>query len=167
MFCPNCGANNSTEQKFCRSCGLNLEKTAESLLEQIPSAESTRLLQRERNIEKLGNFAFTGFGLVLLAGVGAIIYFVITKMILTGASILGGIILIAFLIFAVLMLAYVVFREDLKEQKQKLNPAFNKEPAKTGDPAELLENKPFEPVPTVTENTTDLLYTEQKTRKFE
>ncbi len=54
MFCPNCAANNSTEQKFCRSCSLNPEKSAESLLEQIPNVEnSTELLFIENKNRKI------------------------------------------------------------------------------------------------------------------
>lgn len=167
MFCPNCGANNSTEQKFCRSCGLNLEKSAESLLEQIPSAESAGLLKRERNLEKFGKVAFTGFGLVLLTGICAIIYLIITKVILSGNSVFGGIMLIAFIIFSALALTYVALNEDLKEKRQKANPALQNDLPEKKDTAKLLEDKPFEPVPSVTENTTDLLYVEQKTRKLE
>ena len=167
MFCPNCGANNSTEQKFCRSCGLNLERTAESLLEQIPSAESVKLLKRERKLEKFGTIAFGGFGLVILTGIGAIIYLIFTKMILTGENVFAGILLVAFMIFAALTLAYVVFNEDLKERKQKAKPTLQSELADARDTGKLLEEKPFEPAASVTENTTDLLYAEQKTRKFE
>jgi zinc-ribbon domain len=167
MFCPNCGANNSTEQKFCRSCGLNLEKTAETLLEQIPSAESAKLLKRERNLEKFGNVVFTGFGVVLVTAVGAMIYLIITKVILSGNSVFGGILLVAFLVFAILMLAYVVFKEDLKEKKQKANPTLQNELSEKRETGKLLEEKPFEPVPSITENTTDLLYAESKTRKLE
>lgn len=167
MFCPNCGANNSTKQKFCRSCGLNLERTAESLLEQMPSAESAKLLKRERNLERFGNIAFGGFGIVLLTGIGAIIYYIFTKMILSGENILGGIFIITFLIFAALTLTYVGCREDLMEKKQKLNPTLKNELSGTKNTERLLEDKPFEPVPSVTEKTTDLLYTESKTRKSE
>jgi hypothetical protein len=166
MFCPNCGANNSTEQKFCRSCGLNLEKTAETLLEQIPSAESAKLLRRERNLQKFGNVAFGGFGVVLLTGIIAIIYLIITKVILSGNSVFGGIMLIAFIVFAALMLAYVVFNEDLKERKQNANPSLQNDLPEKLETGKLLEEKLFEPVSSVTENTTDLLYAEQKTRKF-
>lgn len=167
MFCPNCGANNSTEQKFCRSCGLNLERTAESLIEQMPSAESAKLLKRERNLEKFGNIAFGGFGVVLLIAILSIIYLIITKVILSGNSVFGGILLIAFIVFAALTLAYVAFNEDLKERKQKMNPTLKNELSEKQDTAKLLEEKPFEPVPSVTENTTDLLYAERKTRKLE
>ena len=31
MFCPNCGKDNSNEQKFCASCGTNLEAVAQAL----------------------------------------------------------------------------------------------------------------------------------------
>jgi len=167
MFCPNCGANNSTEQKFCRSCGLNLEQTALSLLEQIPSAESAGLLKRQKNIEKFGNIAFGGFGIVLLMAVSAIIYLFFTKVILSGNSVFGGILLIAFIVFAILTLTYVAFNEDLKERMQKTNPSLNNELAEKRDTAKLLEEKLFEPVSSVTENSTELLYTKNKTKKLQ
>jgi len=111
MFCPNCGANNSTEQKFCRSCGLNLEKTTESMLEQIPSAESANFLKREKMIEKFGNFALGGFGVVVLFGITVLIYTIIEKFLLNGTNIYLAILLIAFVVFAFLSLIFVMFND--------------------------------------------------------
>jgi len=166
MFCPNCGSNNSTEQKFCRSCGLNLEKSAESLIEQIPNAQNANLLKQTQQIEKFGNFALGGFGVVLLTAVGAIIYFIFSKMILSGANVLAGILIIAFLIFAVLSLIFVILNESAKEKKAKINPVLADELTGAKDTGKLLEEKPFEPVSSVTENSTELLFAENKTRKI-
>jgi glucan phosphoethanolaminetransferase (alkaline phosphatase superfamily) len=167
MFCPNCGANNTTEQKFCRSCGLNLEKTAESLIEQIPSAESANLLRREKLIEKFGNFALGGLGVVILFAVTILIYKLVEKFLVTGTNVYFAVLMIAFIVFAFLSLIFVVFNESLKEKKAKINPALENESAVENETAKLLEEKPFEPARSVTENTTGLLYAEQKTKKFE
>lgn len=167
MFCPNCGANNTTEQNFCRSCGLNLEDTAKSLLAQMPSAETANLLRREQMLEKFGTIAWSGFGIVLLIAIGGIIYAIVTEMILSGKNPYVGALMTAFIVFAALTLAYVVFNEDLKEKKQKLNLRAQKELAEPKTTGKLLEEKPFEPVPSVVENSTELLPVENKTRKFE
>jgi hypothetical protein len=166
MFCPNCGANNSTEQKFCRSCGLNLEKSSESLLEQIPNAQNANLIKQSQLVEKFGNFALGGLGLVILTAISAIIYGIFSKMILTGANVLVGILLIAFLIFAALSLIFVIFNESIKEKKAKTNPALKSELPEKQERAKLLEEKHFEPAASVTENSTELLFVENKTQKI-
>ena len=166
MFCPNCGANNSTEQNFCRTCGLNLEDTAKSLILQIPSAESANLIRRERTLEKFGNIAFTGLGIILLIGVGSILYLIVTALILSGKQPFAGSLLAVFIIFAALTLGYIVFKEDLKEKKQKLNLRTQNELAESKTTGKLLEEKPFETIPSVAENSTELLLVENRTRKF-
>jgi uncharacterized membrane protein YvbJ len=167
MFCPNCGANNTTEQKFCRSCGLNLTDVSKTLLEQIPSAESARLLRHEKTIERFGNFALGGFGVVLLCGVTALIYTLVEKFLVNGTNVYYAVFMIAFIIFALLSLVFVIFNETLKEKKAKINPALKNELTEKKDTAKLLEEKIFEPARSVTENTTGLIYAEQKTKKFE
>ncbi len=166
MFCPNCGANNSTQQKFCRSCGLNLEKSAESLVEQMPSAQSANLMRREKAIERFGNFALGGLGVVGIIGFATLLWILVTKFLVTGTSIFAAVLLIAFLIFASLSLIFVVFNESLKEKKAKTNPALPNELTTAKDTGKLLEEKHFEPVPSVTENSTELLFAENKTRKI-
>lgn len=166
MFCPNCGANNSTEQKFCRSCGLNLEKTAESLLEQIPSAESAKLLKQQRNLERFGSVAFGGLVLVLVVGIQFLLFYIFAKLVLTGGNVVGGIILMAFIVFAALTLVYVFLTEELREKKQNAKAVLQNQ-VEAKDTAKLLEGKPFEPIPSVIENTTDLLFVENRTKKLE
>ncbi len=167
MFCPNCGANNSTEQSFCRSCGLNLEKTAESLIEQLPNAESANLLKQSKLLDRFGKVALGGLGLVGLIAVTAGLWYLVTKFIITGTNIFAAILLISFFIFAILSLIFVVFNETLKEKKGKLKLKDTNELAEIKNTAKLLEEKPFEPIPSVTEDSTELLLVENKTRKFE
>ena len=76
MFCPNCGAKTSVEQKFCRACGLGLEKIALSITEQIPTRADDSLpsfpSEKER-LERWGMVALSVFG----AGVLALLLFFI------------------------------------------------------------------------------------------
>ncbi len=166
MFCPNCAKENSVEQKFCRACGLNLEKSAESLLLQLPDAQNADLVKREMFLERFGNFVFGGFLVVVIIGIGAIIYTILVKFVLSGTGVIFGLFMILFLIFAALALAFVGYTEKIKEEKEAVNPNLQKELSEKQDTAKLLEEKPFEPMPSVVENTTELLHVENKTRKF-
>jgi hypothetical protein len=166
MFCPNCGANNSTEQKFCRSCGLNLVKSAESLVEQMPSAQTANLLRHEKAIERFGNFALGGFGVVVIIGIATLVWFLVTKILIRGTDIFSAVLLISFIVFAILSLLFVIFNETLKEKKAKINHTLENELTEPKNTGKLLEEKPFEPIPSVVENTTELLYTKNKSQKF-
>ncbi len=166
MFCPNCGANNSTQQKFCRSCGLNLEKSAESLIEQFPNAQNASLLKQSQLIEKFGIFALGGLGIVGSIALIAGFYVLVTKVLVTGTNVFAMLLLIAFAFFAILSLIFVIFNENLKEKKAKINPVLESELTEKKEMAKLLEEKSLDPIPSVTENSTQLLFVENKTQKI-
>ena len=146
---------------------MNLESTAASLLEQFPGGNVTDLARSERRLERFGQFAFGGFGIVLLIAIGGLVYTIFTRMVLSGQQPLAGLVLMAFLIFAAMALTYVAFAEDLKEKRKK----------RVGHPAappvldaavvtgRLLEEQEFVPAVSVTENTTDLLPTPNRRHK--
>lgn len=134
---------------------MNLEQASISLREHFPAGSVANLRKEEQMLEKFGKVAFTGFGICLLLAIGGIIYWIITKVILSGNQPLAGILIIAFIIFAALALGYVYWNEALKEKRQKLNMPGERElpsPA-TGQ----LEEGIFDPVPSVTEHTTSRL----------
>lgn len=163
MFCPNCGQQNSIEQKFCRKCGLNLETSAASLAEQ---RERGDVGSSDRRLEMFGNIVFGGLGLVGLAGVAGMIYTVIVKFVLTGEGVAFGVIISLLLIFAVLAIAFVIVNEARKEKSGKISSRDPKATLAELDTAKLLQTGDFQPIPSVIEETTNLLPVENRTRKL-
>ena len=163
MYCPNCAKENSTEQKFCRSCGINLERITESLLEQVQNSEGISASKISRFFETLGKLGFGGLFGAILVGVVFLIGTLFNKFVLSGQTdkIIMGLIFILLIISAIFGLAYVIYQEYLKEQKRKSTSVIQNR-IEVRDTAKLLEERPFEPIHSVTENTTNLLFVENK-----
>jgi hypothetical protein len=160
MYCPACSQKNEIEQKFCRACGMNLEQSVASLLSQFGDDARNVLLHSEKKLERFGSIAFTGFGVVIGLAILAFVYLIATRMIISGTQPLAGVLAIAFIIFAGLTLGYVFWAEWLKEKKKKLTTTRASQDRSAIEPAEtsrLLSDQHFEPVPSVVEDTTELL----------
>ncbi len=157
MFCPNCGSKNSTGQKFCRSCGLNLEKVAESLLEQLPIRMEESIERRRGRVETLGVVASWLFVAVAL---GFSLYQIVFRMILAGGKVLPGVALLVLLICGILSVVFFNYANSLKAAaaRRRLRQLTEREKTAT----KLLQEPHMEPIPSVTERTTELLYTERK-----
>jgi hypothetical protein len=158
MFCPNCGSKNSTQQKFCRSCGLSLEKSAQSLVEQIPAKIDQSLERRKEKLERFGFIALIGVGIV---GVGAFSYMIIFNMMLAQGKILGGLAFMTIIICGLLAVFFFNYANFLKKNAVK-NQLPPEEMPEYETPAKLLNDSYLEPIPSVTERTTELLYVERE-----
>ena len=161
MYCPNCGSQTSTDQKFCRACGLGLEKIALSLNEQLPARLDQSLIARQDRLEKLGLGALSVFGLGVL---GFLLYAVAQKLLVSQGSLLTILALVGLVIMLGCgLLSVILFAraKELKEQasKRQLQPNANEPSAPT---KELLPESRLEPVPTVTDRTTELLFAEKR-----
>jgi hypothetical protein len=162
MFCPNCGAKTSIEQKFCRACGLGLEKISLSLSEQLPNRPDENLLSQKERLERWGVAALSVFGLGVL---GVILYGIVYKLMVTQGNWLSGLAMLGFLIMAGCGILSTILFAKAKEVEQaagkrRIQP---KDPAVIATPTkELLGEGHLEPVPSVTDRTTELLYAEKK-----
>jgi hypothetical protein len=162
MYCPNCGTKISLDQKFCRSCGLGLEKIAQSLGEQLPAKLDENLQERKNKLEKLGVTALSIFGIGVL---GYFLYMVGYKLMLSQGSILavlgvlGLLIILGCGILSVILFAKAKEVEEAATKRRLLPPKDLPESAAT---AKLLSENRLEPLPSVTERTTELLFEERK-----
>ena len=159
MYCPNCGNTNSTENKFCRSCGLNLEKAAQSIAKQLPASEMDKSLQdKQRKVERL-LYILIGGGISIFAII--MIGMIIREIIIGKSHIFGGLMFIAFTVGFVLITLLALYRDSLlKASRQK---QLSQQTLQLSEPTQkLLTESYFEPITSVAERTTELLITEKR-----
>ena len=159
MFCPNCGTKTSIDQNFCRACGLGLEKIAVSLTEQLPTKPNLSLQQRKERFEKLGMAALSVFGLGILA---LVIYLVGYSLMTSDASLFEKLAVIALVIMMACGLISVFLFAKAKEVGEEAAKRKPQDLPSTESTKELLTEGHFEPVPTVTDRTTELLTVEKR-----
>ncbi len=150
MYCPNCGNKNSEEQNFCRSCGLGLEKIAQSLTEQLPSVAVQSLQAQKEKFERLGVASLSVFGLGIF---GFLLYSVFVKLmpIYGWLAVLG---VLAAIIFIGSGLASVILFAKANELKET---AGKRQLSPTSEPTGKLLESTQEPVFSITDRTTNLL----------
>ena len=159
MYCPNCGKKTSTDQNFCRACGLGLEKIALSLTEQLPTQPNRSLQEQKERFEKLGVAALGVFGLGVLS---IIVYGIVYKLMISKGDLLTALAVIGFLIMIACGLASVIlFAKANEVGKEASKRPLPQELSSGESKKELLTEGHFEPVPTVTDRTTELLTVER------
>lgn len=164
MYCPNCGQATSTEQKFCRSCGLSLEKTAQSVVEQLPAVELNKhLRERQRRVERL---LYTLGGSAAVVLVVSLFWTITNEIIIGKGHVVGGLIFLAFILGFIVFALLMLYRESLLKASSKRSSAQPTLP-QVEHTARLLPESYIEPIPSVTERTTELLVAKKKSEARE
>lgn len=149
---------------------MNLQLTVESLKAQFGTEFDANTAKAEKFFNQLGKFAFGGFGAAVVIGLGLLFVAIYNKFIGSGENIMVGVFLIMFFVFALMSLAYVIYashKESMKQVNQRISePHGLQSELSAPDTGKLLNQSTFEPVPSVVEDTTDLLHVEARTRKL-
>ena len=163
MYCPNCGKQNSVDQKFCRSCGLGLQKVAQTLSEQLPTKLDLSLQQKKERFEKLGVAALSIFGAGVLI---PLLYGIFYKMMYTQGKVAAGLGLLALIVvLGCGLLSVILFAKANEVKETPAGQPLPREPA-SQHAAELLnESIPQSPTFSVADRTTELLRSEKPVKK--
>lgn len=163
MFCPNCGAENSKKQNYCRFCGLNLRDTAKSLTSQLVFGEDSGLVKSLSSVRRVMDLALAvTAAAVIVCGVA---YFFLGSGFGKEAMRTGMVIFFLFEI-ALGAVGYYQRKERGKATANKVG-REKVEPSGSKEAVMLLEEKPPAAVPSAVEGPTELLPIENRTRKLD
>jgi hypothetical protein len=155
MFCPNCGGENRGEQNYCRKCGLKLDAISQAVSEQRPSKEYAELQRQKDRFERLGLLSLSISAVIAIGLLLAKVTYY--KLILFGPEALFWSAFGTLVLFGLLSVFFFNYPK-LVWKFDKLNPRLDPAAGQPAEPTQkLIEDRPFEPVPSVTEGTTDLL----------
>ncbi|HEU0175491.1 MAG TPA: zinc ribbon domain-containing protein [Blastocatellia bacterium] len=114
MHCPNCGAKAPAGQKFCRACGLGLERFAQLLAEPLPDGEDenvARARRRLRQLEKAVKIAGWTAGSAL-----GILFAFLGVFMMTQVSVPGGIVVSLFGVVVIATMLVMGYQSFLNKQ---------------------------------------------------
>ena len=157
MFCPRCGNDGDSDQKYCRLCGFELTRVSELLqettaIENPSDSEQPRGLLDERNLKLVGSVVvLSTIGIALLGIIVALLVTILDGII---PALFGGFALFVLLGISVgfVALGLANLRQQQAKQLSKADKAHLKD-----DPLPTLELANAQYVHSVTERTTELL----------
>jgi Na+/melibiose symporter-like transporter len=158
MLCPNCGTKTTTEHKFCRNCGMNLEPVSRALAAHLSGggAAAARLAREteRRNVNRMTRGLLTGV-IVVIFGM-LLIGFLPSK----AFKLLGLIAAALGIVFTLVSVLSTLRRmNDVEPPPHALDHT-------APDTGRLLHEQTFDHVPTsITDHTTELLHVETKERQ--
>jgi hypothetical protein len=158
MYCPSCGTKVSATQKFCRSCGLGLEKIAQSLAEEAPTRLDEGLQKRQRKIERWLFITFLGGFTPLIL---VIVWLIIYNLIILEGDVLKGLLFLSMVLGPAVALLLLFYRESLRKalaERQRSRQALSQ----TEPTTKALPESNFEPISSITEHTTEILVAKNK-----
>jgi hypothetical protein len=154
MHCPNCAKETGIGQKFCRSCGMNLEAVSKALAEHysnsgIPAIQST---QERAAVSGLARRMFLGVAILLAGGlIGAI------NGILFDHNRVGQLGSIMVVLSGILLVAYAVI-SPMWQQPSLTKPSGRAASTNGSETDETVTNRGLPPIPeSVTDRTTNIL----------
>ena|SRR5215510_4084676 len=154
MYCPNCSAGASTDQRFCRSCGMDLQAVAELISAQSGLAKAGAPKKGGFDARQRASLLwglFTAFGAVAAASVLRILNREHIQPVGEFTPYLSGILVV--IAFIGLGLACYPFLQTLWSHSEPNHRGSSRTDELTGRMQQLLPEEPL----SVTEHTTELM----------
>jgi uncharacterized membrane protein len=167
VHCPNCGTKALSGQKFCRACGLSLDRFARLLIETPSDIEDSDVEQARRRMRQLESGAkLTGWvvGLVAWLLIAGVIAGMGINAIINLGDIAGGVMMLALAVVSIVAAGLLIYYASLHAKASARQPHRPAEPA-----VEIADNLPPErytrTVMSVTEQTTAQLHEKIEPRR--